>query len=56
MIHEKSEMFAIGAISVALILSVWFNYIEIATMFFIFFVVVLFFFLFSYVLISFSLR
>lgn len=32
MIHEKSEMFAIGAISVALILSVWFNYIEIATM------------------------
>lgn len=32
MMHEKSELFAIGAISVALILSVWFNYIEIATM------------------------
>lgn len=32
MMHEKSELFAIGAISVALIISVWWNNIEIATM------------------------
>lgn len=32
MIHEKSELVAIGAISIALIISVWCNYIEIATM------------------------
>lgn len=32
MTHEKSELVAIGAISVALIISVWLNYIEIATM------------------------
>lgn len=32
MAHEKAELLAIGSISIALILSVWFNYIEIATM------------------------